>query len=64
MAGLDGQTLLNRYNVQEFLGRGGMAEVYKVWDSDRMVFLAAKVLLKYLATDRVFLRRFKREAQN
>lgn len=64
MTRLVNQTLSNRYHVQEFLGRGGMAEVYKVWDSKKMVYLAAKVLDKELALDRIFLRRFKREADN
>lgn len=64
MSNLFGQTLLNRYTVREFLGRGGMAEVYQVWDSQRMTFLAMKVLLEDLALDKVFIRRFTREADN
>jgi serine/threonine protein kinase len=39
-----------------------MAEVYKVWDMERNVHLAMKVLHADLAEDRIFLRRFKREA--
>ncbi len=62
IADLVGKTLSNRYHVVEFLGRGGMAEVYKIWDSDRMIHMAAKVLLKSLAMDKIFLRRFQREA--
>lgn len=62
MSSLVGKTIQNRYHVQEFLGRGGMAEVYKVWDNKRMTYLAMKVLLEDLALDRVFIRRFKREA--
>ena len=63
MADLTGQTLLNRYQVLELIGRGGMAEVYKVWDKKRAVHLALKLLREDLAQDRVFLRRFQREAQ-
>jgi len=59
-----GKTILNRYHVQDFLGRGGMAEVYKVWDQERTSSLAMKLLLEDLAVDRVFIRRFKREAAN
>lgn len=62
MSSLVGKTILDRYFVQEFIGRGGMAEVYKVWDKQRMTLLAMKVLLEDLALDRVFVRRFKREA--
>jgi serine/threonine-protein kinase len=40
-----------------------MGDVYKVWDSQRGVFLAIKVLHADLAEDRVFLRRFAREAE-
>ncbi len=36
-------TVMNRYDVREFLGRGGMAEVYMVWDKQRYVYLAMKV---------------------
>jgi serine/threonine-protein kinase len=60
---LIGKTLLGRYRVESFVGRGGMAEVYKVWDSTRSAYLAMKFLRDDLAEDRIFLRRFKREAQ-
>lgn len=63
MSALVGKILANRYRVDQFLGRGGMAEVYKVWDIKRMAYLAMKVLHQDMAEDRVFLRRFTREAQ-
>ena len=63
MPNLTGEIILNRYRVDDLIGRGGMAEVYKVWDSKRMTFLAMKVLHEDLALDRVFMRRFQREAQ-
>lgn len=53
-----------RYRIESFLGRGGMAEVYKVWDNQRATYLAMKVLLEDLALDPVFIRRFTREASN
>jgi len=62
MTELTGRTLQNRYRVDSFIGRGGMADVYKVWDQNRAVYLAMKVLHADLAEDRAFLRRFKREA--
>lgn len=63
MADLLSKTLAGRYRVDEFIGRGGMAETYKVWDLRRSTRLAAKFLHSDLALDRTFLRRFKREAQ-
>ena len=57
-----GTVLNNRYRVDQFLGRGGMAEVYKVWDQKKNVYLAVKILHADLAEDKIFLRRFKREA--
>ena len=63
MPELTGRTLLNRYRVDAFLGRGGMAEVYKAWDARRSVYIALKVLNEDLAEDYVLLRRFGREAQ-
>ena len=45
-----------------YLGRGGMAQVYKVWDKQRTTHLALKLLHEDLGEDKVFLRRFKREA--
>ncbi len=59
---LSGQTLLNRYFVTAHVGHGGMAEVYKVWDSQRAAFLAMKLLREDLSEDLIFLRRFRREA--
>jgi len=58
-----GKIIAERYRVESFLGKGGMAEVYKVWDQKRSVYLALKILHADLAEDIVFLRRFKREAQ-
>ncbi|HAF62201.1 MAG TPA: hypothetical protein DCK95_07740 [Anaerolineaceae bacterium] len=63
MPDLVGQTLKNRYRVEELIGRGGMAEVYKVWDEARADHLAMKVLREDLAQDKIFVRRFEREAQ-
>jgi serine/threonine protein kinase len=58
-----GDVINGRYRVDGSLGRGGMADVYKVWDTQRSVFLAMKVLRQDLAQDPIFLRRFQREAK-
>ena len=63
MPNLSGKTINKRYKVIESLGRGGMAEVYKVWDTQRQEHLAAKVLREDLAHDLIFLKRFEREAR-
>ena len=63
MTDLIGRLIENRYRVESFLGKGGMAEVYRVRDEARSVPLAMKVLYADMAEDKVFLRRFKREAQ-
>src|SRR4030067_1262096 len=63
MSDLVGLTLLNRYRVDALLGQGAMAEVYRVWDRQRAVHLAMKKLRQDLSEDKIFLRRFKREAQ-
>ena len=63
MNDLIGRIMAERYRVDAFLGKGGMAEVYKVWDQKRSVFLAMKILHADLAEDKIFLRRFRREAQ-
>ncbi len=63
MTDLTGKLIAGRYRVDEFIGRGGMAEVYKVWDTRRSTFLAMKLLHADLALDRAFLRRFNREAE-
>ena len=63
MPNIIGKTIRNRYRVDDLIGRGGMGEVYKVWDKERATYLALKLLREDLAQDRVFLRRFQREAQ-
>lgn len=63
MARLEGTTINDRYEVTTFLGRGGMAEVYKAHDRHTGRDVALKFLRDDLAEDRVFLRRFRREAQ-
>lgn len=63
MNDLIGKIIAKRYRIVTFLGKGGMAEVYKVWDEERSVNLAMKVLYADYAEDKVFLRRFRREAQ-
>jgi serine/threonine-protein kinase len=55
------QEIGDRYYVEAFVGKGGMAEVYRVYDRQRAVRLAMKLLQADLAEDLVFLRRFRRK---
>jgi eukaryotic-like serine/threonine-protein kinase len=59
-----GRTLGGRYQLQEVIGRGGMAEVYHGVDQRLGREVAIKVLRQDLAQDPAFLSRFRREAQS
>lgn len=61
---LIGQTLLDQFRVDRFLASGGMAAIYLVWDLQRSVPLAMKVLQPDLAADPAFIARFQREASS
>jgi WD40 repeat protein/tRNA A-37 threonylcarbamoyl transferase component Bud32 len=62
MPDLVGHVLKGRYRIDDLLGRGGMAEVYKAWDQQRQYYVAIKVMREDLAEDVEFLARFRREA--
>ncbi|MGQ9547807.1 MAG: protein kinase domain-containing protein [Roseiflexus sp.] len=53
---------LGRYLVQEEIGRGGMARVYRAFDTLLKRTVALKVMAPHLALDPEFERRFEREA--
>src|SRR5436305_13895605 len=54
---------LGKYELQERLGRGGMAEVWKALDTQLGRLVAIKILHADLQNDPNFLTRFEREAQ-
>ncbi len=60
---LVGKVLLRRYRVDTFVATGGMGAVYKVWDVQRNVPLAMKVLSSDLVDDPAGFRSFQREAE-
>ena len=60
---LIGKVLLNRFGVDAFIASGGMGAVYRVWDQQRNVPLAMKVLHAELAEDPSILKKFQREAR-
>ena len=54
---------IGKYELRERLGRGGMAEVWKAYDSQLDRYVAIKLLHPDLQTDPEFLTRFTREAR-
>jgi eukaryotic-like serine/threonine-protein kinase len=54
---------LGKYEFQERLGHGGMAEVWKARDTQLQRFVAIKLLHANLQADPEFVARFQREAQ-
>lgn len=54
---------LGKYELQELLGRGGMAEVWKALDTQLHRYVAIKILHTNLQTDPDFINRFAHEAQ-
>lgn len=53
-----------RYEIEEKIGAGGMAIVYKATDTLLNRTVAIKVLREQFASDEGFIRRFRREAQS
>jgi serine/threonine protein kinase len=54
---------LGKYELQERLGQGGMAEVWKALDTQLQRYVAIKLLRAKLLEDPNFITRFEREAQ-
>ena len=55
---------MNRYEILQTIGAGGMAEVYKARDTALNRLVAVKVLRREYSTDEKFVERFRVEAQS
>src|SRR6266581_8323931 len=60
---MDGTVLSDRYRLDDLLGQGGMAQVYRGTDTVLGRTVAIKVLGPQYARDQAFVERFRREAQ-
>jgi ABC-type amino acid transport substrate-binding protein/predicted Ser/Thr protein kinase len=56
-------TPFGHYQLQKLIGRGGMGEVYRAYDTNTDRIVALKVLPHHLAEDATFQQRFRRESQ-
>src|SRR5579863_3079467 len=54
---------LGKYELRELLGQGGMAEVWKAFDTQLHRYVAIKILHTNLQTDPGFIARFEHEAR-
>jgi serine/threonine protein kinase len=56
-------TPFGHYQLQQLIGRGGMGEVYRAYDTKTDRIVALKLLPPHMAADEVFQQRFRRESQ-
>jgi serine/threonine-protein kinase len=59
-----GETIAERYEIEELVGHGGMSSVYKARDSLLERHVALKILHEQYSADEDFVERFKREARS
>ena len=59
-----GMFIADRYEILEQIGTGGMSDVYKAKCHKLNRYVAIKVLKKEFSEDRVFVSKFRAEAQS
>lgn len=62
MSEMQNKLLLGRYLLEDIIGTGGMAHVYRAKDTQTEGYVAVKVLKQEYNNDKEFVRRFQREA--
>jgi serine/threonine protein kinase len=63
MSELVGKTI-GKFKIESELGGGGMAEVFRAYQTSLNRYVAIKVIHRFLSRDPEFLTRFRQEAQN
>ena len=58
-----GKRLDGRYEIREIIGVGGMAVVYKAYDTIESRIVAIKILKQEFVSNAEFVRRFKNESK-
>lgn len=58
-----GKLLDDRYQIEDIIGAGGMAIVYKAWDESAERYVAVKILKDEFANDFKFRRKFQNESR-
>ena len=58
-----GKRLDGRYEIQEIIGVGGMAVVYKAYDRQENRTVSVKILRDEFAGNEEFMRRFRNESR-
>ena len=58
-----GQVIGSRFRIDELIGRGASAEVYRALDQDTQAFVALKILRHTHVADKLSLARFAREGE-
>ena len=59
-----GNVIAGRYTLRSLIGQGGMAAIYRGWDSQLEREVAVKVLHQQYGSDPEFVARFRQEARN
>lgn len=55
--------IIGKYKIENFIGSGGMAQVYRAHDTNTGKVVAIKILKEEFRNDAEFVRRFEREAR-